>query len=91
MSTDRTLGGMVYGMMQATCLLEYYGELGWIRHPDVSSALVIASLQKEGKVIKTAFVKDKKKAAHVNKNKRGWEGLERELKKLKEKNPSWNT
>ncbi len=91
MLTDRTLGGMDCGMMQATCLLEAYGKLGWIRHSDVSSALVIASLQKEGKVIKTAFVKDKEKAVQVNKNKRGWECLERELKKLKEKNPSWNT
>ena len=58
-STDRTLGGMFYGMMQKTCLLESYGKLGWIRHPDVSSALVIASLQKEGKVIKTAMTKGK--------------------------------
>ena len=90
-STDRTLGVMVYGMMQVTCLLESYGKLGWICHPDVSSALVIASLQKEGKVIETAMTKGKEKADQVEKNKRGWECLDKELKKLKEKNPSWNT
>ncbi len=44
-----------------------------------------------GEVIKTAMTKGKEKADQVEKNKKGWEGLERELKKFKEKNQSCNT
>jgi len=43
-----TPGSMLYGMMRATRLLQTYTEIGWIRHPDVSSALVMAALQRQG-------------------------------------------
>ena len=46
-SMDRTQGAMVYGMLLSTQLLEGYALLGWIRHPDVSSSLVIAALKKD--------------------------------------------
>ena len=54
-SADKTLGAMIYGMLRATQLLEGFAALGWIRHPDVSSALVVASLQKEGKSVDEAL------------------------------------
>lgn len=76
-STDHTEGAMLYGMLRATQLLAGYGDLGWIRHPDVSSALVVASLQKEGTAIHRVekMVKD----------------AGDEIKSLKKKNPTWNT
>lgn len=46
-SMDRTQGAMIYGMLLATQLLEGYALLGWIRHPDVSSSLVISALKKD--------------------------------------------
>ena len=52
LSSDRTSGSMLYGMLFATELLGLFATLGWIRHPDISSALVVASLQKEGGAIK---------------------------------------
>ena len=50
-SADKTLEAIIYRMLQATQLLEGFAELGWIHHPDVSSALVVAPLQKDGKSI----------------------------------------
>ena len=47
-SMDRTQGGMIYGMLLATQALEGYALLGWIRHPDVSSSLVISALKRDG-------------------------------------------
>jgi hypothetical protein len=76
-STDHTSGAMLYGMLRATQLLSGYGDLGWIRHPDVSSALVVASLQKEG----TAIAAVAKSAKEANDR----------IKTLERKNPSWNT
>ena len=46
-SMDRTQGAMIYGQLLATQLLEGYALLGWIRHPDVSSSLVISALKKD--------------------------------------------
>ena len=43
-SSVKTLGAMIHGMLRSTELLEAYAELGWIRHPDVSLALLVASL-----------------------------------------------
>ena len=76
-STDHTEGAMLYGMLRATQLLAGYGDLGWIRHPDVSSALVVASLQKEG----TAIHRVEKMVKEAGD----------EIKSLKKKNPTWNT
>jgi hypothetical protein len=80
-SKDRTVGAMIFGMMNATVLLEGYGTLGWIRHPDVSSALVVASLQREGK---------KASGKQVDLNKSNIQKLEERFKKLEDKNPSLN-
>ena len=41
-SSDRTPGSMLYGMLLSTELLAAFAALGWIRHPDISSALVVA-------------------------------------------------
>ena len=38
-SSVRTLGTIIHGMIRPTELLEAYAELGWICHPDVTSAL----------------------------------------------------
>ena len=46
-SMDRTQGAMIYGMLLASQLLEGYALLGWIRHRDVSSSLVISALKKD--------------------------------------------
>ena len=45
---------MLYGMLLSSELLEAFAALGWIGHPNVSSALVVASLQKEGDALKEA-------------------------------------
>ena len=86
-----TVGSMLYGMMRATQLLQGYGELGWIRHPDVSSALVVAALQKEGKAVSEALGKAKTKDPQVNTNKNNISTLDTKVNDLIRKNPSLNT
>ena len=68
-SSVHSVGSMLFGMMRSTVLLQAYGELGWIRHPDVSSALVVAALQKEGKAVTEALNKAKIKDPQVISNK----------------------
>ena len=74
-------------------MLESYGELGWIRHPDVSSALVVAALQKDGKSLSDSIQAQVKrlKDPQVASNKSHIAELKAELKKLKEDNPSLKT
>ena len=86
-----TVGSMLYGMMHATQLLQGYGELRWIRHPDVSSALVVAALQKEGKAVTEALGKVKAKDPQVNTNKNNITSLDTRVNDLIRKNPSLNT
>ena len=86
-----TVGSMLYGMMRATQMLQAYGELGWIRHPDVSSALVVAALQKEGKAVSEALAKARTKDPQVASNKSNISSLDSKLKELIRKNPSLNT
>ena len=50
-----SIGSMLFGMMRSAVLLQAYGELGWIRHPDVSLALVVAALQKEDNAVTEAL------------------------------------
>ena len=76
-------------MIRATYLLESYTELGWIRHPNVSSALVVASLRREGRGTSTSTTTAQKH--DIDKNKEEIGKLSRELTRLKNKNPSWNT
>ena len=90
-SSQHTVGSMLYGMMRATQLLQGYGELGWIRHPDVSSALVVAALQKEGKAVTEALSKAKIKDPQVTSNKTSITSLDAKLKDLIRKNPTLNT
>ena len=92
-STEHTAGSMLYGMMRATRMLESYGELGWIRHPDVSSALVVPALQKDGKSLTDSIQAQVKKLKdpQVTSNKNNIAELKAELKRLKEKNPSLST
>jgi phage tail sheath gpL-like len=85
------MGSMIYGMLRATQLLGAYADLGWIRHPDVSSALVVASLKREGKAVTKAVEKLNIDAEQITKNKKAVEKVTAELKNLKNKNSNWNT
>ena len=68
MASVHKVGSMLFGMTWTTVLLQAYGELACIRHPDVSSALDVAALQKEGKAITDALTKPKTKDPHVATN-----------------------
>ena len=48
LTTDETSEAVLFGIMQATDLLEEYAKSEWVCHPDVSTAMVLASLQKDG-------------------------------------------
>jgi hypothetical protein len=90
-SSDYTLGSMIHGMMVATKMLGSYGELGWIRHPDVSSALVMAWLQRDGKNLS----QDDKAQINTNKadiksNKSDIKSVKDDLAGFKRKNPTLN-
>ena len=89
-SADKTLGTMIYSMLRSTQILEGFAELGWIRHPDVSSALVVASLQKEGKSVKEAVKSTKQEVAQVKTNKSNIKSLQTELQNLRTRNPNLN-
>ena len=82
---------MIYGMLLATQLLEAYSEVGWIRHPDVSSALVVASHKREGNVVKAAIAQLGMDKELIHKNKKAIDTLLAEHRNLKAKNPNWNT
>ena len=70
-------------MLLSSELLEAFAALGWIRHPGVSSALVVASLQKEGGALKEAVkgIKDLSVLVKVN---------QAVLKNLKKNNTNLN-
>ena len=89
-STKQSIGAMIYGMLRATNLLDDYTALDWIRHPDVSSALVVASLQREGKQLTTVVSEFRQDKATIKKNKDGVESLKEDWKKFKNKNQSLN-
>ena len=78
-------------MLLATQLLEAYSEVGWIRHPDVSSALVVASLKPEGNAVKAAIAQLGFDKELIYKNKKAIDTLAAEQRNLKAKNPNWNT
>ena len=88
---DKTLEAIIYRMLQATQLLEGFAVLCWIRHPDVPSALVVATLQKEGKTADEALKSFKQKKAQVMTNKNQIANLQAELRNLKSKNLNFNT
>jgi hypothetical protein len=80
---------MIYGMLRATQLLESFAELGWIRHPDVSSALVVASLQKEAKGLDDALKGIANKTDQINKNKKAIDEIKSDRTRMANLNPSW--
>ena len=48
LTIDETSEAMLFGIMWATDLLDQYAKSEWVCHPDVSAAMVLASLQKDG-------------------------------------------
>ena len=79
---------MIYGMLLATDLLEEYSTLGWIWHPDISSALVMASLQREvGSPSGKVSVAENKQGTKI---KKAIDALLEDWKKLKQNNSSLN-
>ena len=82
---------IIYGMLQATQLFEGYAVLGWISHPDVSLALVVASLQKDKKSADEALKSFKHENMLVLTNKNQIANLQTELRNLESKNPNLNT
>ena len=85
------LGSMLFDMMRTTVLLQAYGELGCICHPDVSSALVVAALQKEGNAVINALTKPKTKDPYVATNEMTISTLSTNLNNLMSNNLSWKT
>ena len=83
-------GAMLYGMLRATMLLEEYVAVQWIRHPDVSSSLVIASLQREGKLMEEAVKKFEDHLKKLDDTDKLAKKNERGLKDLYQKNPNLN-
>ena len=78
-------------MLLATQLLEGFAALGWIFHPDVSLALVVASLQKDEKSADEALKSFKHENMLVLTNKNQIANLQTELRNLESKNPNLNT
>ena len=87
-SSDRTPGSMLYGMLLSTELLAAFAALGWIRHPDISSALVVASLQKEGGAMKDALKNIGELKTQVGKNTTSIKTVDTNWKNLKSRNPN---
>ena len=85
-----SVGSMLFGMMRVTVLLQAYGELGWICHPDVLLALVVAALQKEGEAVMEALNRAKIKDPQVITNKSSISSLTTRVNGLITKNPTWN-
>jgi hypothetical protein len=80
---EPTPHAMIFGMMKATEMLEDYGHLEWIRHPDVSSALVISALQRDGKTVDSAVKEIRDQLASIKTDHDEW-------LLFKRKHPDWN-
>ena len=48
LTTEETPEAMLFGIVQTTDLLDEYAKSEWVCHPDVSAAMVLASIQKDG-------------------------------------------
>ena len=88
---------MLFGIMRATELLDEYLKAEWVNHPSVLSAMVLASLQKDGKgksvVAGTVAEHTTKLASLFNSTvslKVSCKSIQEELKALKNKNPNLN-
>ncbi len=84
-------GARLYGMLLLLDLLDAFSDLDWIRHQDVSSALMVAALQKDGKAVQKALALLGKHLTQINTNKNNTYQLETELKNLKRLNPNLKT
>ena len=91
MASVYSVGSMLFGMMRSTVLLQAYGDLGWIRYPDVLLALVVAALQKEDKAVMEALNRAKIKDLQVTTTKLSISSLTTRVNGLITKNPTWNT
>lgn len=83
---------MIFGMMKATDMLDEYDLLDWIRHSDISSAMIIAALEKgDGS---SDLVDRLKKLEDREEFKKGdakrVETFTSEWANFKRKNPTWN-
>ena len=85
-SMDRTQGGMIYGMLLSCQLLEGYALLGWIRHPDVSSSLVISALKKDGTQAGQTAKKLDEGLKQVKANQAGLDNMVKDWKRFKTSN-----
>ena len=77
-------------MMKATDLLDKYGKLEWIRHSNVSAAMVITLLQRDGQGNSSTTAKLAEHTTAISVNKDGLIAVRDRLKKLETKNPTWN-
>ena len=84
-------GAYLYGMLKASALLDEFTQLDWVRHPDVSSGLVLAALQKDAKAVEEALELLRKNVNVINANKNKVNAVEKELERLKKLNKSWQT
>ena len=84
-------GAYLYGMLKASSLLDEFTQLDWVRHPDVSSGLVLAALQKDAKAVEEALELLRKNVNGINANKNKVNAVEKELERLKKLNKSWQT
>jgi hypothetical protein len=84
---SHTPGSMLMGMFKATLLLEEYRKLEFVRHPYVSSALVIASMQREGKQLGEALKQLEGYFKTITNNSAALSRLEAIIQKLQTKNP----
>ena len=88
---------MLFGIMRATELLDEYAKAEWVKHPSVSAAMVLASLQKDGKgksVVSGTVAEHTTKIASLFDSaaslKASCKSVQEELKSLKNKNPNLN-
>ena len=88
--TEVIPGGMLYGMFVSIKLPEAYAELGWINHPYVSSAPILAFVQEEGRCMGGALKRFREESGQVAKKKKKIDQYRRDIKHLKEKNLNLN-
>ena len=80
----------MFEIFRATMVLEAYSDLDWIRHPDMSSALIIALMQLEGKGVKEAMKFFKEEIDQMGKEK-GWGNKKIKVSSIKAKNQNLNS
>ncbi len=80
---------MLYWTFASTTMLDRYALLGWIRHSDVTSSLVISVLDEEDSLASKAKKLKDTIAEQVTKNKNTISKLNKSVKDLKEKNDNY--